>query len=102
MEGTSPHGSLELAGRSLGDDLATVDHGDPVSELIGLVEVLRAEQDRRALTGEGPDDVPDLVARTRIESSRRLVEEHELGRDDDAGRDVEPPAHPAGVVLDLA
>ena len=33
---------------------------------------------------------------------RRLVEEHQLRRDDDARRDVEPPPHPAGVVLDQA
>ena len=38
---------LQLAGRALGDHLAVVDHGDPVGELVGLVEVLRAEQDRR-------------------------------------------------------
>ena len=46
------------------------------------------------------DDVPDLVARARIEPGGRLVEEHQLGRDDDARGDVEPPAHAAGVVLD--
>ena len=46
------------------------------------------------------DDVPDLVARARVQAGRRLVEEHQLGRDDDAGRDVQPPAHAAGVVLD--
>ena len=40
---------LELARRALGDHLAVVDHGDPVGELVGLVEVLGAEQDRGAL-----------------------------------------------------
>ncbi len=40
---------LELGGRALGDHLAVVDHRDPVGELVGLVEVLGAEQDRRPL-----------------------------------------------------
>ena len=46
------------------------------------------------------DDVPHLVARARVEAGGRLVEEHQLGRDDDAGGDVEPAPHAAGVVLD--
>ena len=91
---------LELAGRALGDHLAVVDHGDPVGELVGLVEVLRAEQDRGALADERADDVPDLVARARVEPGGRLVEEHQLRRDDEARGDVEPPPHAAGVVLD--
>ena len=70
---------LELAGRALGDHLAVVDHRDPVGELVGLVEVLGAEQDRRALGDQRADDVPDLVARARVEPGRRLVEEHQLG-----------------------
>ena len=49
---------------------------------------------------ERADDVPHLVARARVEAGRRLVEEHQLGRHDEAGRDVEPAAHAAGVVLD--
>ena len=52
--------------------------------------------------GERADDVPDLVARARVEAGRRLVEEHQLRRDDDARRDVEPAPHPSGVVLDEA
>ena len=91
---------LELCGRSLGDHLAAVDHGDPVGELVGLVEVLGAEQDRGALGHQRPDDVPDLVARARVEPGRRLVEEHQLRRDHDARGDVEPAPHAAGVVLD--
>ena len=46
------------------------------------------------------DDVPHLVARARVEAGGRLVEEQQLGRDDDAGGDVQPAAHAAGVVLD--
>ena len=100
VQGAGADRGLELAGRALGDHLAVVDHGDPVGELVGLVEVLRAEQDRGPLGDQRADDVPDLVARARVEPGRRLVEEHQLRRDDDARGDVEPPPHAAGVVLD--
>ena len=91
---------MSWPGRALGDHLAAVDHGDPLGELVGLVEVLRAEQDRGPLGDERADDVPDLVARARVEPGRRLVEEHQLRRDDEARGDVEPAPHAAGVVLD--
>ena len=53
---------LELGGRALGDHLAVVDHRDPFGQLVGLVEVLRAEQDGGALGLERADDCPNLVA----------------------------------------
>jgi len=55
-----------------------VDDGDPVGKLVGLLQVLSAEQDRRPLRDQRPDDAPDLVARARVEAARRLVEEHQL------------------------
>ena len=100
MQRARPDGCLQLGRRALRDDLAVVDDGDAVCELVGLLEVLRAEQDRRALGDERADDVPDLVARARIQAGRRLVEEHELRGDDDARGDVQSAAHAAGVVLD--
>ena len=95
-----PTDAFSWAGRAFGDHLAVVDHCDALGELVGLLQVLGAEQDRRALTDHRADDVPHLVARARVEPGGGLVEEHQLRRDDDAGRDVEPAAHPAGVVLD--
>ena len=92
-----PDRRLQLAGGALRDDPAVVDHGDPVGELVGLVEVLRGEQDRRARGDEGAHDLPYLVAAARVQAGRRLVEEQQLGRDDDAGRDVQPASHPARV-----
>ena len=47
-------------------------------------------------------DVPHLVAAARVEAGGRLVEEQQVGRDDDAGGDVEPAAHAARVRLHLA
>ena len=95
-----PTERLELAARALGDDLAVVDDRDAVGELVGLVEVLRGEQHGRALGDEHAHDLPHLVAAARIEAGRGLVEEQQLGGHDDAGGDVEPAAHAAGVGLD--
>jgi hypothetical protein len=102
VQGALPDRRLELAGRALGDHAAVVDDRDPVGELVGLVEVLRAQQHGRALADERAHDLPHLVARARVEPRGRLVEDHQARGDDDAGGDVEPPAHAAGVVLDLA
>ena len=40
--------ALELVRRALGDQPAVVDDADPVGQLVGLLEVLRGEEDRHA------------------------------------------------------
>src|ERR687893_63897 len=92
---------LELAARALGDHLPVVDHRYPVGQLVGLVEVLRGQQHGGALGDHAPDDLPDLVPAARVEPGRGLVEEDQFGGDDQARRDVDAPAHPAGVLLHL-
>src|SRR5829696_7437207 len=67
----------------------------------GLVEVLRGQQHGGALGDHAPDDLPDLVPAARVEPGRGLVEEDQFGGDDQARRDVDAPAHPAGVLLHL-
>ena len=57
------------------------------------------QQDGGAGSSQGADDLPDLVTGARVEAGGRLIQEHQLGGDDDARRDVETAAHPAGVVL---
>ncbi len=48
---------LQLAAGALGDHAAVVDDGDPVRQLVGLLEVLGGQQDRGARAHEGPDDL---------------------------------------------
>ena len=64
-------------GRSVESDEATRVHDrDPVAQLLGLVEVVRREQDGQLRTrAQLRDDVEELGADARIEPDRRLVEE---------------------------
>src|SRR6202453_2285956 len=92
----------ERGGRSLFDDLAAGDDGDPVGELLGLVHVVGGEQDRRAQAGKPPYDLPGTAPRVRVEAGRRLVEEKDPGVPDDAEGEIQSPLLPAGQRLDLA
>ena len=93
---------LELGRRALGDDLAVVHDGDPVAERVGLVQVVRGDEDGHALAAQPADLVPHVRAALRVEAGGRLVEEDDLRLVDDAERDVDPAALAAGVGLALA
>src|SRR5213075_2526252 len=90
----------ELARRPEGDDLAMVDDRDTVAKSLGLVHVMRREQNRAAGRLELPDELPDLTARLRIEPGRRLVEEEQLRIADDRAREREPLLLPSRKLAD--
>ncbi len=92
VDGAGADRRLELAGVPSAITFAVVDHRDAVGELVGLVEVLRGQQHRRAVGDDGPDDVPHLVAAARVEAGGGLVEEQQVGRVDHGRRDVERAA----------
>ena len=88
---------FEFAGGAFGDDSAAVENGDPVGEPVGLVEVLRRQQDRGAGGDEVADVLPDGAAAARVEPGGGLVEEDHLRRADEGHGQVEPAKHSAGV-----
>ena len=89
---------LSSAGGALGDDPAAVDDGDPVGQAVGLLEVLRGEEDRHAVAPTSSvDDLPHRLAAARVEPGGRLVEEDHRRVADEARGEVEPAAHAAGV-----
>src|SRR5680860_666881 len=51
---------LEFVGRSMGNLDAVVDHDNVVGKLVGLLEVLRREQQRGALVDKVTDDLPPV------------------------------------------
>jgi hypothetical protein len=87
--------ALELLGRALGDDPALVEHGDPVGELVGLLEVLGGEEDRHSGVGQLTDDPPQFAPTAGVEARGRLVEEDHLGASDQRHGEVELAAHAA-------
>ena len=91
---------LELRRRALAHDHAVVDDRQPVAELVGLLEVLRGEEDRRAAAVDAPHLVPHGQPARGVEPGGRLVEEQHLGLVHERGREVEPPLHAAAVALD--
>ena len=90
---------LELGRRAVGDVAPVVEHDDVVGEPVGLVEVLRREQDGRAVTDQVAQHVPQIAAAPRIETGGRLVEEQHGRVGHQAGGEIELAAHAAGEVL---
>ena len=85
--------ALQLVRSALGDLAPLVDDRDPVGQLVGLVEILGGEQDRAAVGDQAADRVPHLAAGARVKPRRRLVEEDQRRPRDQAGRQVQAPAH---------
>ena len=94
---------LELVRRALGDEPAVVEDGDPVGELVGLVQVLRGQEDGHAAGDEVADDLPHRAPAARVQAGGRLVEEDDprdrrpgpsRGR---AGAACRPSRSPAGL-----
>jgi hypothetical protein len=90
---------VAIVGRSFDHDLAVVDDHQAVTECIGLFEVVRRQEDRRAMVAKHPDVVPQVGSILWIESRARLVQEQDFGLVDDAEGDVEPPALSARIGL---
>ena len=88
---------LSSSARALGDDPAVVQHRDPVGQLVGLVQVLRGQEDRHAAGHELADDLPHGAAAARVQPGGRLVEEDQPRVADQGHGQVEAAPHAAGV-----
>ncbi len=82
------------------DAPAVVHDDEPVAELLGLVHVVRRDDERDALALEAVEPVPQHVPGLRVQAGRGLVEEEDLGVVDERPRDGEPALHPARERLD--
>ena len=85
-----------------GDDRAVVDDHDVGRELVGLLEVLRGEEDGGALVHQVAEVGPEVEPVGGVEPGRRLVEQEHPRPGDETGAEVDAAAHAARVRLQLA
>ena len=88
---------LELVRRAPRDDHATVDDREPVAEAVGLLEVVRRQEQRHALGLQPPQLLPERGARGRVDAGRGLVEEQQARPVHEPAGQVDAPAHAARV-----
>ncbi len=93
---TAGDAALEIGRGSRGDDLAVVEHGDEVGQLVGLFQVLRGEEDRDALVAyQAADEIPHRAPTSRVKTCGRLVEEDDPRRAHQGHRQVKATLHAA-------
>jgi hypothetical protein len=93
---------LELDRRAQRDELAVIDNGDAVAELVSLFHVVSGDEDGEvARAAQIVEHLPDGDARDRIEAGGGLVEKEDAGIVHQAAGDFNAAAHSAGERLDL-
>ncbi len=93
---------LERGRGVLGDQEPAGDDSHPVGELVGLLQVLRCQEDRRAVVVQRLHLLPDRLAADRVEAGGGLVQEEDPRLVDERGSEVEPALHAARVGADPA
>ena len=94
---------LQFGRRSLGDDRTVIDNGDAVRDAFGFVHVVGGEKDSSPLRLIEVLDVgPEQVAALRIETQRRLIEEQNSRRMQQAPGDFKAALHATGEGLYIA
>lgn len=79
----------ELARRAKRDHFSVIHDRDAVAEAFGLIHIVGGEDDRASGGAELLDEIPELAARLRVETGRRLIEEEKLGVADEGARERE-------------
>ena len=84
----------------LGDDAAAVHDHEAIAELLGLVHVMRGQDQGDAVALELEQPLPQQVASLGIEARGRFVQQQDLRVVDQRPGDGEPPAHSSGQGVD--
>src|SRR3712207_3515803 len=91
---------LELSVRALGGDLTTVYERDLLTQRLGLLQIVRGEQDSEPFAVELPYVAPQPVAELHVDPSRRLVEEQYFRVVHERAGEQYPAFHPSGERVD--
>jgi hypothetical protein len=70
---------LDGGGGAVRDDASPVQHDDSRREGVGLLEIVRRQQDRSSAGRQLPDRAPEQAARLDVHADGRLVEEEQAG-----------------------
>ena len=92
----SANGGDQLLRSAQRDDAAVIHDGDAVAQALGLIHVVRGENDGAARLLELVDQVPQMAARLGIEAGGRLVEKQQLRIADQRAGHGQPLLLPAG------
>ena len=94
---------LDLGRRPVGDDAATGHQHRAVGERVGLLEVMRREENGLAPVGEPANGRPERMSRLDVHADRGLVEHQQVGVADQRDREPHalglPTAQPVGSAL---
>ena len=77
------------------DQLAVVDDADAVGHFLGLVDVVRRQDDRHALVPQPAHERPHVAAQLHVDARGRLVEEQDARLVRERLRDHHAPLHAA-------
>ena len=96
----APTSCLSCVGGALRDDAPAVDDGDAVAERLGLVHVVRGQQDGGVVRiAQLADEDLHVLLGARIEAGGRLVEQQQNRRGQEGARDGDFLLHAARHVL---
>ena len=76
-QGAAAHGGADLSGGAVGDDAPMTHQDDPVGEGVGLLEVVRGEDDGAPALGVGVDGLPEAAASLDVHACGRLIEDEQ-------------------------
>ena len=80
------------------DQAAAIDDADVAAETLGLLQIVRGENDGGALRVDLAQELPHRAAQFDVDAGGRLVEDQQLRLVHQRPRDHQPPLHAAGEV----
>ena len=76
-QGAAAHGGADLRGGAVGDEAPMTHQDDPVGEGVGLLKVVRGEDDGAPALGIGVDGLPEAAAPLDVHACGRLIEDEQ-------------------------
>ena len=92
---------MSSRGATFGHDGSVIHHDQSIAQLLGLVHVVRRDDERDPLSLESIEAFPQQVPRLRVEPGGRFVEDQQFRPVDESSSDGEAAFHAPRQVVDL-